>query len=170
MITDGLEWCGLLWCFYQALILTAPIHCWGSIGEQVGECYISPNLFWWRQTLLYILEDLRVNTFTENTVYHLSISSTPTPHRSQNKPQPASVCMCHTFTCKKRWHVPCWARREDPQQCNLQIYECIWTSTYRNLDVPCSNMFKYVHMYVYSKYKWGPNMLLILQLFYLNSY
>ncbi len=31
-LTDGLEWCGLLWCFYQlfGLILTAPIHCWDS--------------------------------------------------------------------------------------------------------------------------------------------
>ncbi len=27
MLTDGLERCGLLWCFYQTLILTAPIHC-----------------------------------------------------------------------------------------------------------------------------------------------
>ncbi len=26
------------------LILMAPIHCRGSIGEQVMECYISPNL------------------------------------------------------------------------------------------------------------------------------
>ncbi len=35
----GVVWftCGLLWCFYQlfGLILTAPIHCSGSIGEQV---------------------------------------------------------------------------------------------------------------------------------------
>ncbi len=37
--------CGLLWCFYQlfGLILTAPIHCRGSIAEQVMECYISPH-------------------------------------------------------------------------------------------------------------------------------
>ncbi len=37
MLIDGLGWCGLLWCFYQlfGLILTAPIHCRGSIGEQV---------------------------------------------------------------------------------------------------------------------------------------
>ncbi len=36
MLTDGLEWCGLLlWCFYQTLILTAPIHCRASIAEQV---------------------------------------------------------------------------------------------------------------------------------------
>ncbi len=27
------------------LILTAPIHCRGSIGEQVMQYYISPNLF-----------------------------------------------------------------------------------------------------------------------------
>ncbi len=47
---DGLfqiEWitCGLLWwCFYHLfeLILTAPIHYKGSIGEQVMEYYISP--------------------------------------------------------------------------------------------------------------------------------
>ncbi len=36
MLTDGLEWCGLLVMFLSAvwtLILTAPIHCRGSIGE-----------------------------------------------------------------------------------------------------------------------------------------
>ncbi len=34
-LTDGLEGCGLLWCFYQlfGLILTAPIHCSGSISD-----------------------------------------------------------------------------------------------------------------------------------------
>ncbi len=31
MLTDELEWCGLLWCFYQTLILTAPIHCRASL-------------------------------------------------------------------------------------------------------------------------------------------
>ncbi len=44
MLTDGLEWCGLLWCFYQTLILTAPIHCRASICEQIMEWHISPNL------------------------------------------------------------------------------------------------------------------------------
>ncbi len=38
---SGAVWitCGLWWCFYQlfGLILTAPIHCRGSIGEQVME-------------------------------------------------------------------------------------------------------------------------------------
>ncbi len=38
MLTDGLEWCGLLVILLSAvwtLILTAPIHCRGSTGEQV---------------------------------------------------------------------------------------------------------------------------------------
>ncbi len=46
-------WIGVvLWCFFLSavwtLILTAPIHCRWSIGEQVMQCYISPNLFRWK--------------------------------------------------------------------------------------------------------------------------
>ncbi len=43
-------WTGVVWIIgmflsaVQTLILTAPIHCRGSIGEQVMQCYISPNL------------------------------------------------------------------------------------------------------------------------------
>ncbi len=62
MLTDGLEWCGLLvdYCdvFLSAvwtLILTAPIH-----------VYISPNLFPWRYKLIYILDGLRVSTFPDS--------------------------------------------------------------------------------------------------------
>ncbi len=43
------------------LILTAPIHCRESIGGQMMECYISPNLMK-KQTR--ILDDLRVSTFS----------------------------------------------------------------------------------------------------------
>ncbi len=45
-------WTGVVWIIVMflsavwTLILTAPIHCRGSIGEQVMECYVSPNLFW----------------------------------------------------------------------------------------------------------------------------
>ncbi len=46
------------------LILTAPIHCRGSIGEQMTKSYISPNLFWWRNKFIYILDGLRGNTFS----------------------------------------------------------------------------------------------------------
>ncbi len=39
----GLVWI-TLWCFYQTLILTAPIHFRASFAEQVMQCYSSPNL------------------------------------------------------------------------------------------------------------------------------
>ncbi len=71
----GVVWitCGLLWCFYQ-LILTAPIHCRASIGEQVMHCYISPNLFWRRNKLIYILDGLRVSTFSANCHFWVNYS------------------------------------------------------------------------------------------------
>ncbi len=47
----------LLWCIYQ-LILMAPIHCRGSIAEQVMICYISPYM--WKNKIIYILVGLRV--------------------------------------------------------------------------------------------------------------
>ncbi len=43
------------------LILTAPIHCRGSTGEQVMYGRICLNLFWWRNKLIYILNGLRVS-------------------------------------------------------------------------------------------------------------
>ncbi len=49
-----------VWTF----ILMAPIYCRGSIGEM--QCWISPNLFWWLNKLIYILDDLRVSTFSAN--------------------------------------------------------------------------------------------------------
>ncbi len=51
---DGLEW--IIVMFLSAvwtLILTAPIHCRGSTGEQVMECYISPHLLQ-KQTHLHL--------------------------------------------------------------------------------------------------------------------
>ncbi len=59
MLTDELEWCGLLvdYCDILSavwtLILTAPIHCRGSTAEQVMQCYISPNLMK-KQTHLHL--------------------------------------------------------------------------------------------------------------------
>ncbi len=42
--------------------LTAPIHCRGSIGEQVMQWHISPNCFQRRIKLIYILGGPRVST------------------------------------------------------------------------------------------------------------
>ncbi len=44
---SGVDYLWIIVMFLSAvwtLILTAPIHCRGSIAEQVKECYISPNL------------------------------------------------------------------------------------------------------------------------------
>ncbi len=47
------------------LIVTTPIHCIGSIGEQVMQ--ISPNLFQQRNKLIDIFDGLRVSEFRFNT-------------------------------------------------------------------------------------------------------
>ncbi len=62
-----MDWSGVdyLWSIVMflsaawTLILTAPIHCRGSNGEQVMQCYISTNLSPWRNKLIYILDGLR---------------------------------------------------------------------------------------------------------------
>ncbi len=79
MLTDGLEWCGLLVMFLSAvwtLILTAPIHCRGFIGEQVMEWYISPNLIK-NQTHLHLgwSEEEHISANVNNTVSIFSIVS-----------------------------------------------------------------------------------------------
>ncbi len=75
-LQEWLEGCGLLWCFYQlfGLILTAPIHCRGHIGKQVIAMQSSPNLFWRRNKLIYILDDLRVSTFSANVIFCVNYS------------------------------------------------------------------------------------------------
>ncbi len=78
MLIDGLEWCDYLWIIVMflsvvwTLILTAPIHCRWSIGEQVMECYISPNLM--RNKLIYILDGLRVRTLSANLHFWMNYS------------------------------------------------------------------------------------------------
>ncbi len=59
--SQDVNWCtGVVWIIVMflsavwTLILTAPIHCWGSIGEQVMQCCISPNLMK-KQTHLHLV-------------------------------------------------------------------------------------------------------------------
>ncbi len=59
-ITNNSLECGYSWFIVLLLsaVLTAPIHCRGFIGEQVMLCWISPNLFQWRNTFIYILDEV----------------------------------------------------------------------------------------------------------------
>ncbi len=69
-LMDPLQWMGAVRMRVQTadkniravwtLILTAPIHCRGSIGEQVIATFLH---IWWRNKLIYILDVLKVNTF-----------------------------------------------------------------------------------------------------------
>ncbi len=44
-LTDGLEWCGLLWCFYQLFGLSFWRHPFTAEHPMVSKwCYVSPNL------------------------------------------------------------------------------------------------------------------------------
>ncbi len=60
--------------FYQlfGLILTAPIHCRGSTGVQVMQCLISLNLL--RKKHPYILDGLKVSTFSANSIFWMNYS------------------------------------------------------------------------------------------------
>ncbi len=63
MLIDGLEWCGLLWIivdYCDVFISCLDSHSDGTHSLQriqVMECYIFPNLLWWRNKLIYILDD-----------------------------------------------------------------------------------------------------------------
>ncbi len=56
--------CGLLWCFYQFSFWRHPFTAEDPVVKQMMWCHISPNLFRGRNKLMYILDDLRVSTFS----------------------------------------------------------------------------------------------------------
>ncbi len=80
---DIMWWTGVVWIIVMflsaiwTLTLTAPIHCRGSIVEQVMQCYISPNLFQWRNKFVRILNGLRVSTSSANFLFWLNYSFKP---------------------------------------------------------------------------------------------
>ncbi len=62
-----MDWCGLLWCFYQSLILTAPIHCRASIADKW--CIATFLQIWWRNKLILILDVMSVSPFSANIIF-----------------------------------------------------------------------------------------------------
>ncbi len=57
MLTDGLEWCGLLWCFYQLSFWRHPFTAEHSLLRHW--CRDTFLQIWWRNKLIYISEGLR---------------------------------------------------------------------------------------------------------------
>ncbi len=64
-LTDGLEWCGLLWYFYQLFGLSFWWHPFTADDPLVSKWRDAIQFFkyfWWRNKLFYILNGLRVST------------------------------------------------------------------------------------------------------------
>ncbi len=75
MLTDGLEWCGLLWCFYQLFGLSFWRHPFTAEDLLVRQwCNATFLQIWWRNKLLYIADDLRVGTFLANFHFRVNYS------------------------------------------------------------------------------------------------
>ncbi len=67
MLTDGLEWSRLLWCFYQLFGLSFWRHPFTAEDPLVSKWCNATFLqicFWWRDKLIYILDGLRTSTFS----------------------------------------------------------------------------------------------------------
>ncbi len=63
----GVVWitCGLLWCFYQLFGLSFWRHPFTAEHPLVSKwCNATFLQIWWRNKLIYILDDLRVSTFS----------------------------------------------------------------------------------------------------------
>ncbi len=54
MLTDGLEWCGLLWCFYQLFGLSFWRHPFTAKHLLMRHRCDAILQIWWRNKLLYI--------------------------------------------------------------------------------------------------------------------
>ncbi len=67
MLIDGMERCGLLWCFYQLFGLSFWRHPFTAEDPLVTKWFYATFLqicFWWRNKLMFILDGLRVSTFS----------------------------------------------------------------------------------------------------------
>ncbi len=60
MLTDGLEWCGLLWCVYQLFGLSFWRHPFTTDDPLVSKwCNATLLQIWWRNKLIYVFERLK---------------------------------------------------------------------------------------------------------------
>ncbi len=88
MLTDGLKWCGLLWCFYQLFGLSFWRHPFTTKDPLARKRWNDTFLqVWWRNKLNYILDGLRlwkfsffflvIYSFKDTTSQKLDICSLP---------------------------------------------------------------------------------------------
>ncbi len=66
-LIDGLEWCGLLWCFYQLFGLLFWRHPFTAEHPLLRQwCNVTFLQIWWRHKLIYVLDDLREGEYIFN--------------------------------------------------------------------------------------------------------
>ncbi len=90
----GVVWitCGLLWCFYQLFGLSFWRHPFTEEHPLMSKwCNDTFLQIWWRNKVIYILDDLRMSTFSERT-----IPSRVTP------PQNDNVVINHLPPCRSK--------------------------------------------------------------------
>ncbi len=97
-LTDGLEWFGLLWCFYQLFGLSFWRHPFTAEDPLVNKWRNATFLqIWWRIKLIYIFNGLRVRTFSAH--FHVNYSF----NYCQCSSFCSSVCFC-ALQCQRSEH------------------------------------------------------------------
>ncbi len=91
----GVVWinCGLLWCFYQTLILTAPIHCRASIAETLMQWHISTNLMK-KQTHPNLIDGLRMRTSSSDVHVFYKLFAHLHQPTEQNRTKTSLLAVC----------------------------------------------------------------------------
>ncbi len=85
MLTGGLEWCGLLWCFYQLFGLSFWRHPFTAEHPLLRHwCRDTFLQIWWRNKLILILVCLWMSTFSAHFQFWVNYSF--------NFPQVFTVC------------------------------------------------------------------------------
>ncbi len=75
MLTNGLEWCGLLWCFYQLFGLSFWRHPFTAEHPLLRQwCNATFLQIWWRNKLIYILDGLRMSYFQQIFIFFVNYS------------------------------------------------------------------------------------------------
>ncbi len=74
-LTDGLKWCGLLWCFYQLFGLSFWRHPFTAEHPLLRQWDTDEVLqIWWRKKLIYISDGLRESKYLANVHFWVNYS------------------------------------------------------------------------------------------------
>ncbi len=101
MILLGVDYLWIIVMFLSSvwtLVLTAPIHCRGSIGEQVMQCCISHSPYTIESSTLHILEDyIRMQSNKNNLCFPIFLVYSVSNHFNIMLP----YCQCRQWTATR---------------------------------------------------------------------